>query len=64
MEEAFDGNRIVNILIKRDEMTASEAYEMLYDARHRVLKEHADPAYVLEEDFGLEPDYVFDLLVG
>lgn len=54
-------NKIVDVLINRDGMTKTEAQAALIAARGRLL-EGEDPQEVLEEEFGLEPDYVFDLL--
>lgn len=53
--------RIVDILMGRDSMPRSEAEEMVHDAKVRVLNGE-DPEEILYEDFGLEPDYVFELL--
>jgi len=49
------------ILMDRDGNTAEEADELIEEARERVLNGE-DPEEILEEEFGLEPDYVFDLL--
>lgn len=49
------------VLMRRDRMTNSEAEEAIVEAAQLVY-EGADPEEVLAEEFGLEPDYVFDLL--
>lgn len=49
------------VLMRRDGMTAIEADEAIQSARDEVAA-GADPEEVLECDFGLEPDYIFDLL--
>lgn len=49
------------VLIRRDGQAPHEADALIDDARQRVL-EGEDPAEVLKEEFGLEPDYIFDLL--
>lgn len=49
------------VLMRRDELSAAEADELIARARERV-HDGEDPEEVLEEEFGLEPDYVFDLL--
>ena len=54
-------NKIVEILMKRDGMSESEATLMLEEARQRFI-DGEDPEEILEYDFGLEPDYVFDLM--
>lgn len=48
------------VLMRRDQMTAQEVDEAIAEARERV-EEGEDPEEVLAEEFGLEPDYVFDL---
>ncbi len=49
------------VLIRRDRMSAKEADERIAEARERV-EDGEDPEDILQEEFGLEPDYVFDLL--
>ena len=49
------------ILMRRDGMSADEAQEMIDEARERV-EEGEDPEEILHYDFGLEPDYIFDLI--
>ncbi len=49
------------VLMRRDGMSSHEANEAIADARERVL-EGEDPEEILCEEFGLEPDYIFDLL--
>lgn len=51
------------VLMRRDSLTAAEADDLIAEARERVA-EGEDPEEILYEDFGLEPDYVFDLLGG
>lgn len=53
--------RIADILMSRDSMSRSEAEEMVHDAKVRVLNGE-DPEEILYDDFGLELDYVFELL--
>lgn len=52
---------LLNILMRRDGMAKDEAQELINEARERVAQ-GADPEEVLHDDFGLEPDYVFELL--
>jgi len=52
---------IESILMRRDGMSADDARQALADARQCVL-DGDDPSDVLQDEFGLEPDYVFDLL--
>ena len=49
------------VLMRRDEMTEAAADEAVAYAKS-LISEGEDPETVLEEEFGLEPDYVFDLL--
>jgi hypothetical protein len=55
-------NRVVQILMKRDGMTASEATLAVEDCRDAILEdaEYADD--VLMDMLGLEPDYLEDIL--
>ncbi len=48
-------------LMKRDGYTREEASEALREARGRVL-EGENPEDILYEDFGLEPDYIWELI--
>ena len=50
-----------DILIRRDGMEPWQADDVISAARDRVW-EGEDPEEVLLEEFGLEPDYVFDLI--
>lgn len=50
------------VLMRRDGLTSEEADELINEAKERVA-EGADPEEVLYDDFGLEPDYIFDLLM-
>lgn len=52
---------IKQILMRRDSMSSDEADELIQTAKERVL-DGEDPEMVLEEEFGLEPDYIFELL--
>ena len=49
------------VLMRRDKLSASEAQELIDEARERVA-EGEDPEEILHYDFGLEPDYIFDLI--
>lgn len=55
------GLSIVTVLIQRDGLSKEEAELQLRDARMRVI-DGEDPESILYHDFGLEPDYMFDLL--
>lgn len=49
------------VLMERDGLTHEQALAEIDDARQAVLAGE-DPEEVLADWFGLEPDYVFDLL--
>ena len=49
------------VLIRRDGISEAEAKELIASARARMW-DGEDPEDILFEDFGLEPDYIFDLL--
>lgn len=53
---------LVTILMRRDGLSKDEATAMVNDARLRVA-EGEDPEEILLEEFGLEPDYIFQLIV-
>lgn len=52
---------ILAVLMRRDGLTRSEAQDMIDEARELVA-EGENPEEILRVDFGLEPDYIFDLL--
>lgn len=52
---------IKEVLMRRDGISAADADEMIADAKERVA-DGEDPQEVLEEEFGLEPDYILELL--
>ncbi len=49
------------VLMRRDDLPAHAVDDLIAYARQRV-EEGDDPEGILEEEFGLEPDYVMDLL--
>lgn len=56
-----DAKELLELLVRRDGLTRTEALELIWEARRQVLY-GADPETVLYEHFGLEPDYIFALL--
>lgn len=50
------------VIMRRDNMSSGEADELISDAREAV-ESGEDPEDVLSDFFGLEPDYIFDLLL-
>lgn len=55
-------NEIVEVLMRRDGMTRKEAEAELKRVREEFDPLTDDPEEVLAYEFGLEPDYIFDLL--
>ena len=60
-------NRIVQIIMKRDNMSQVDAEDLFIEAKHEAQNavEQGDLFAVEEivsDYFGLEPDYVFDLI--
>ena len=52
---------ILAVLMERDGMDRTEALEWIEEVREEVAN-GANPEELLHYEFGLEPDYVFDLL--
>lgn len=53
--------RIEDILVNRDGLTPADAKKEVAEARRRVRRGE-NPEDILYEDFGLEPDYIFQLV--
>jgi len=55
-----------SVLMERDELTEQEADEQIADAKAELMGRLADGESGLfdfcQEQFGLEPDYLFDLI--
>lgn len=54
-------NELVAVLMQRDGLSQEEVEEQLTEAALRVNAGEA-PEELLHDEFGLEPDYLFDLL--
>ena len=54
-------SELTNVLMERDGLTKEEAFEQVRQARARIHKGES-PEDILSDEFGLEPDYIFDLL--
>jgi hypothetical protein len=52
---------ILEVLMRRDGLTKNEAQERIDEAKQMVLNGD-DPEEVVHYEFGLEPDYIFDIL--
>lgn len=48
------------VLMQRDDLTERQADRLINDAKQRVI-EGENPEDILRDEFGLEPDYFFDL---
>lgn len=64
-----DMNRIVKILMKRDNMTEAEARELVGSVKEDIQQgieegfySYEDVNCIIEDELGLEPDYIEDLL--
>jgi hypothetical protein len=54
-------SELKRILVERDCLSDQEANELIANAKLRVLEgENAEE--ILEYDFGVEPDYIFDIM--
>ena len=54
-------NRVVAILMARDNMSEKEATELVKECR-QMIYDGEDPEDVLQYELGLEPDYIFDII--
>ncbi len=58
-------NKIVQILMNRDDLTEQEATELLDECREALADCNYDPEEsidIIQDYLGLEPDYVLDIL--
>lgn len=58
-------DNLTSILIKRDGLSNDEADEVIRQARIELnerLINNEEYDYFMEEEFGLEPEYIFDLI--
>jgi len=53
---------LIKVLMERDGMERLEADYLIRAARKRVLMDGEDPEKILLDEFGLEPDYITELL--
>lgn len=49
------------VIMRRDNLSSSEADELIDEAKQAV-RDGGDPEEILHDDFGLEPDYIWDLI--
>ena len=62
MRKLKETNHIVEVLMNRDGMSRRDAEAALNRVREYFDPVCDDPEEVLAEEFGLEPDYIIDLL--
>ena len=55
-------NRVIEILMERDDMTEDEANEFLDEVRDMILDNLDSAENIVLEELGLEMDYIFDIL--
>ena len=53
---------LIQVLMRRDNLSRGDARDLILSAREEVLDGDSDPEDILRDNFGLEPDYVMDLL--
>ena len=63
-------NKIVKILMKRDHMNEADARELVGSVQEDITRgiaegiyTYEDVACIIEDDLGLEADYIMDLLL-
>lgn len=54
---------LCEVLMRRDGLSGQQAEDEIEYAR-QLVEDGADPEEVLYAEFGLEPDYVFELVGG
>jgi polyhydroxyalkanoate synthesis regulator phasin len=54
-------DRLIDVLVARDGISLDEAQDFIDEAKERVYNGE-DPEEILLEEFGLEPDYIFDII--
>ena len=52
---------ILAVLMRRDGMTREEAQDAIEEAKE-LVREGANPEEICHYEFGLEPDYMWDLI--
>lgn len=57
---------VVKILMRRDNITLEEALDQCETCHERLMEavdgSGEDPQDIIQEELGLEPDYIFDLI--
>lgn len=58
-------NKVVQILMNRDDLSEQEATELLDECREALADCNYEPEEsvdIIQDYLGLEPDYIFDIL--
>ena len=57
-------NRVVKILMERDNMTYEDAHSLVKETRDEIICSGCiDPSDIISDYLGLEPDYLDDILL-
>ena len=67
MDNSMDTEKIIRMIMKRDELTHDEAAEIVNEARDAILKAATNDDYneaenIMYDELGLEMDYILDLI--
>ena len=62
MKGGVSVNRVVEILMERDDMTEDEANDLLDEVRDMILENSDSAEDIVLDELGLEMDYIFDIL--
>ena len=54
--------RVIRILDERDGMTREDAKDLVYETREMIIRNPDEADEIIEDQLGLEPDYLFDVL--
>lgn len=57
-----DINKVVKILMERDDLTREEAIERVDEVREMIFDDPGVAEDILAEELGLELDYIFDII--
>jgi len=55
-------NKFKQVLMERDGMTGIDADLEIKDIKYRVIQGGENPEVILRDEYGLEPDYLWDLI--
>ena len=55
-------NRVIEILMRRDNMSYEDAKELVDETREEMISNPDEAEDILQDCLGLEPDYIMDIL--